>query len=330
MKKSVVALTISMIMSITAIIPAMAEDYTPGIVRERLVESSYSSDFYEKFAYAKNTPLPGWQWINGNCYYYTDFVGGNKLVSCVTPDGYTVDEQGRWTVDGVVQSNGYTSFQMNTDALYAGLNPDQRWEVTLREIEKVLMEHVTNTTSDANPLTKSEYGYAFIEHTDFIKATFENSNTVTGKIWACKSDVYNDPNARIYTLTIENYWNDEPTQYCNGYSEAIEKLIKLMVGDRVGQELFNDFKAAGDPSEGTDIFHVLEFDENGEIIRLGGNKLKTKQFKKSDGINIKYMDLNKWNGRKTDDGMTITLEYLKEPMFGEDEYRINVRSSMNP
>lgn len=49
----------------------------------------------------------GWQWIDGNydgkaeCYYFDP--SGYMAENCVTPDGYTVDANGAWTVDGQVQ-----------------------------------------------------------------------------------------------------------------------------------------------------------------------------------------------------------------------------------
>lgn len=46
-------------------------------------------------------PNNGWSWINGKCYYFTP--EGYCLTGTQTPDGYTVDESGAWTVDGVVQ-----------------------------------------------------------------------------------------------------------------------------------------------------------------------------------------------------------------------------------
>ena len=51
----------------------------------------------------------------------------DKITNGTTPDGYTVDEQGRWMVNGVVQYNGYGSLQVGTDALYAGKGDLERW-----------------------------------------------------------------------------------------------------------------------------------------------------------------------------------------------------------
>ena len=54
-----------------------------------------------------------WQWqdVNGDgiseCYYYDD--NGNMLTNTTTPDGYIVDSNGAWVVDGVVQTQGSAS-----------------------------------------------------------------------------------------------------------------------------------------------------------------------------------------------------------------------------
>lgn len=47
--------------------------------------------------YAQN----GWEWVEGRCYYFNQ--EGYCLLDTTTPDGYTVDGSGAWTVDGVVQ-----------------------------------------------------------------------------------------------------------------------------------------------------------------------------------------------------------------------------------
>ena len=53
----------------------------------------------------KGRMLTGWQWIDGNCYYL-DSQGQNEGAlyrNTTTPDGFTVDSEGRWVVNGVVQ-----------------------------------------------------------------------------------------------------------------------------------------------------------------------------------------------------------------------------------
>jgi len=49
----------------------------------------------------------GWRWCDGNndgkseCYYFSDL--GYALTSALTPDGYTVNADGAWIVDQIVQ-----------------------------------------------------------------------------------------------------------------------------------------------------------------------------------------------------------------------------------
>ena len=55
-------------------------------------------------------PANGWQWIDGNGdgvseSYYFD-ANGYLLSNTTTPDGYTVNADGAWVVNGVVQTQG--------------------------------------------------------------------------------------------------------------------------------------------------------------------------------------------------------------------------------
>ena len=53
-------------------------------------------------------PANTWMWLDGNhdtiaeCYYFYD--NGYMAANTTTPDGYTVDASGAWTVNGVVQT----------------------------------------------------------------------------------------------------------------------------------------------------------------------------------------------------------------------------------
>ena len=49
--------------------------------------------------------LTGWQWIDGKCYYFSTVSDGKKghlVKNTVTPDGYTVNANGEWAVNGTV------------------------------------------------------------------------------------------------------------------------------------------------------------------------------------------------------------------------------------
>lgn len=68
-------------------------------------------------------PTNSWKWINGRCYYFDS--NGYMLASTTTPDGYTVDATGAWTVNGVVQtqSTGQTSGAVHHNENYDPAHP---------------------------------------------------------------------------------------------------------------------------------------------------------------------------------------------------------------
>lgn len=54
-----------------------------------------------------------WQWINGKSYCFDS--NGNMYANTTTPDGYTVNADGAWTVNGVVQIKNETSKKAYSD-----------------------------------------------------------------------------------------------------------------------------------------------------------------------------------------------------------------------
>lgn len=68
-------------------------------------------------------PSASWKWIDGNqdgtaeCYYFDE--SGYLLAGATAPDGYTVDVNGCWVVDGVVQTQAAASeaAQQNAQAV---------------------------------------------------------------------------------------------------------------------------------------------------------------------------------------------------------------------
>lgn len=62
-------------------------------------------------------PVNTWEWIDGNndgvaeCYYFNNL--GYCVQNRMTPDGYTVNSDGAWTINGVVQTQGVKQSQAN-------------------------------------------------------------------------------------------------------------------------------------------------------------------------------------------------------------------------
>lgn len=78
-----------------------------------LVQNPYAGNAGQWFYFdANGTMLTGWVWIKGadgvtRCYYLNPTSNGSKgacYLNGTTPDGYTVDASGAWTVNGVVQT----------------------------------------------------------------------------------------------------------------------------------------------------------------------------------------------------------------------------------
>lgn len=56
----------------------------------------------------------GWQWIDGKSYY---FDANGIMAKDTIVDGYTVNADGQWTVNGVVQTQGTTGQPANTNGV---------------------------------------------------------------------------------------------------------------------------------------------------------------------------------------------------------------------
>ena len=102
MKKKVVSMALSTVLSLAMAIPAFAGNWeTVGN------DWKYKED---NGTYAAN----GWQWIDGKSYY---FDASGIMAKDTTIDGYTVNSDGQWTVNGVVQTQGTTGQTANTNGV---------------------------------------------------------------------------------------------------------------------------------------------------------------------------------------------------------------------
>lgn len=57
-----------------------------------------------------------WQWIDGKSYCFDS--NGNMYANTTTPDGYTVNTDGQWTVDGVIQTQNANNATATTSDEY--------------------------------------------------------------------------------------------------------------------------------------------------------------------------------------------------------------------
>lgn len=308
-KNGFVTFLLSGIMAASSVIPAWAENLY-GVNLEQYYEegtteihTTYAHGIEQDARVASGIKYEtcNWNWINGYCYYFT-MPGKDyhyKLMNCTTPDGYTVDEEGRWTVNGVAQYNGYGNQQVETDALYAGLDDDARWLVMRGYLEKMIAEKQTSGTDQVS----------MTSYDDAIHLCAPRSQ---GTI------LHNDGNGDYIYFHTGNYWCDSPEHYENNYVEMRELIIKAICGDHAGQELFDAIRKAAEPAEGGGYNQII-FDESGNPIPddertkndpNGFTYVKVQHYDTSgDGINFNYIDMAKWGSgqMKTDYGKSIYL-----------------------
>ena len=142
----------------------------------------------------------GWQWIDGKCYYFDGY--GYMLSNTTTPDGYTVDSSGAWTVNGVVQtqatnSTGNAAHSGNYDPAHPLAGMVDAWN--LRLPTKYLGASEISTSNIQAMLTGQMDQY-------YAAPIGESVNPITGtKGYVTETD-YN--NARKYENDLYNW-------YCN-------------------------------------------------------------------------------------------------------------------
>lgn len=114
-------------------------------------------------------PTNSWKWINGRCYYFDS--NGYMLANTTTPDGYTVDATGAWTVNGVVQtqSTGQTSGTAHHNENYDPAHPlagkIDEWHLRLTPESNALnTNYITNPNVHAMLTGQMEY---YVEPTGY-------------------------------------------------------------------------------------------------------------------------------------------------------------------
>ncbi|WP_373262066.1 hypothetical protein [Hungatella hathewayi] len=266
----------------------------------------------------QNLRYPLWIWVNGYCYYYQN--AATILKNTTTPDGYTVDAEGRWTINGIPQTNGYGGYAMGT-ADYAGKTNDEIWNLMKSKLEPVFLVGI--------PLQKGAPTASILP--DEISFDIGIGGVVGSDI-----SVYHNNSAygTFITASIGNDWSDQITSATTAIGKSSyaqktyikEKTIKTLIGDLVGKELFDYVKIHADKMDTTGGYDIVR-DENGNPIcgwkerGVNGqpdnfiedpNGPDWKMEKVSEipnGINAQTLDLSMWQNRTTDYGKRFSVIY---------------------
>ena len=299
--KKIICLIVSLVMILSVSITSFALQsgvvFRPG---DTTIYDGNGAAGPIRYATGKVQNFPGWAWINGYCYYFTNPNYTEKLTNTTTPDGCQVDAEGRWCVNGVPQHNGYGSFACGTYGLYAGKDDNARWTVMKDQLERLYAENysISNKGQDVAMLSMPTMVQAG-EYGTFQIVAFTNGLFVTAD--------------------LPLSWCDAPNAYWNMGDEMMERTIKLLVGDHVGQELFNDLRAAGESAVGGGNAFVYNADGT---IKMEKKLIYDEEFgtsyyrdmavmvptgSTSDGINWGAFPASKWKNRKTDYGKYFSV-----------------------
>ena len=283
--KKMVAVAVAGVMVAAAAVPSFAAITS---TKQGAVTNYIKTDNYKKY---ENYPC--WIWYQGYCYYYAS--DDNYLKNTTTPDGYTVDELGRWTINGNPIHNGAGNYKMNTED-YDGKSDDEIWNLMKNKLIGVYENeigfgdyngpdasgnfiHIDYYTygygddivwDDKETSSYGDYGLNVIRHNDERYGTF---------ITAAICEEWSDQEKNTKDSNTKAYYSEKP--------DITEKTIKAVVGDKVGTELFNYIKQHADK-----IIPDAEWNP----------------YNMGDGINSKYLDLSAWKNRPTDYGKRFTVD----------------------
>ena len=283
--KKMVAVAVAGVMVAAAAVPSFAAITS---TKQGAVTNYIKTDNYKKY---ENYPC--WIWYQGYCYYYDQ--NGNYLTNTTTPDGYTVDKLGRWTVNGNPIHNGAGNYKMGTED-YNGKSDDEIWSLMKNKLISVFettidqgdydgpdangkQTHIDSYTygygsdliwSDKDMSTYGGYGEIAITHNSSRFGTF-----VTAEI----GNAWSDQEANVDTSVEKANYSQKP--------DIKEKTIKAVVGDKIGTELFNYIKLHANKIQHDDVWNPYDM---------------------GDGIQVATLDFSAWQNRTTDYGKRFSVD----------------------
>lgn len=194
----------------------------------------------------ENMITAGWQWIDDRCYYYAE--SGDYLRDTTTPDGYTVNADGVWVVNGVIQH--------------------QSQAVELTDYQKMVIKRIVEGPITSRTLMSTNNNVEF-----YIEASAMTDEELWGYLYRqLNQDFYQGENRKQDTIMTvkasEDYYY---------YFDKIDSLDKLkdMYGrapenmpEENGLEIIDDMiKMCPADGEGVAISGIAGYKlENGNLV----------------------------------------------------------------
>lgn len=297
--KKMVAVAVAGVMVVAAAVPSFA-----AIIS---TEQGGRTNYIKTDNYKKYENYPCWIWYQGYCYYYAS--ADNYLKNTTTPDGYTVDELGRWTVNGNPIHNGAGNYKMHTED-YNGKSDDEIWSLMKNKLISVFETTIDQGDydgPDANGKQTHIDSYTYGYGTDLIWT--DKDMSTYGGYGEIEINHNSSRFGTFVTAEIGNDWSDQETNVAKPIAKANysqksdikEKTIKSIVGDKIGTELFNYIKQHADKKQ-LGGGYIATLDNSGELA------MKWTDDGIGDGIQAATLDFSAWQNRTTDYGKRFSVD----------------------
>lgn len=176
-----------------------------------------------------------WVWLNGYCYYTTgNWQNGYFFKNGTTPDGYTVDADGRWTVNGVVQVDPTYGNKTVWAGYTGGYSNDEIWNYYKTALLKPIADSYDNDVRKIQERVASKKGFTASDA--MIGNARDNAigrNTLPNPKDFMVFDLHNlewTTDAKYATFT-----DLKELEMVDSY----EYFLKAMLGDHEGGRIFN-------------------------------------------------------------------------------------------
>lgn len=142
----------------------------------------------------------GWQWINGKCYF---FDGDGYMAKDTVIDGYSLNADGQWVVDGIVQTQG-------AEIEETGFNENGVSNLAIDILEHTRAENAAKYGESRADEIAGEY-YVYYDKTDFL-VNYYKPDGKPSYVSAKATDIFRD------APMTGNAYDDKDTLISNGYS----------------------------------------------------------------------------------------------------------------
>lgn len=237
-----------------------------------------------------------------------------------------INQPGNNTLPTVPYPKETTAFSEEKFLEEGGVYPDDIQEIIDNRpvAEPTLPQVIPKPEEIPNKMTDEEFENRWNESKNGMAEIFKSGNAATGTVpYKERSEdfiAFNPMNKAIYydtisvlhnvgenvfmEVSISSEWSDLALNTDNAESIAfyeciprmVEAAIKYSVGENAGAELFEYIKTHADKK--TTGGYIATHDEHGDVVTVWSDG------EVGDGIMSSELDLENWQGKTTDDGLT--------------------------